>query len=393
MAPMIGFSKWLVPLACLAWAPPAQDAPAAGSSEWRQYRGDSGQRGVAAGSLPDELALRWTYTAGGAITSSPVVAEGVVYFGSDDQKLHAVDRKTGEARWTFETEDMIEAPPTVIGDLVVVGSNDFFVYALDRRTGELRWKFEGGDKFLGAAVPVTGPGGEARVVVGCYDTNLYCLDLATGAEVWSYGTDNYVNGTPAVDEAGRIVFGGCDAVLHVVSAKTGESLGRLELGEACHVAGSTALEGGRAYFGHYGNAFVCVDLEKSEIVWEYTDSDQAFFSAPAILPDRVIFGGRDRELHCVDKATGEELWSFKTRRKVDGSPVVCGDKVVFGSGDGWLHMLRVADGEPLWSWEIGRSILCSPAVVDGEVLIGANDGVLYCFGAPGAPAKDEGGAR
>ena len=358
--------------------PPEPPAPAA---EWRQYRGNSGQQGVAAGNLADELEFRWTYDVGKAIASSPVVAGGIVYFGADDQKIHAVDGRTGEAVWTFETEDMVEAPPTVVGDLVVIGSNDFFVYGLDRLTGELRWKFEGGDKFIGAAVPVEGPGGEQRVVIGCYDTNLYCLDVEDGSEVWAYTTDNYVNGTPAVDEEGRIVFGGCDAVLHVVSARTGEALSRLELGEACHVAGSTAIESGRAYFGHYGNAFVSVDLDDQKVIWEYTDPNHAFFSSPAILEDRVIFGGRDRELHCVNKETGEELWSFKTRRKVDSSPVACDGKVVFGSGDGWLHMLRVEDGESLWSYEIGRSILGSPAVVGGEVLIGANDGRLYCFGS------------
>ena len=106
------------------------------------------------------------------------------------------------------------------------------------------------------------------------------------------------------------------------------------------------------------------------IVWHLIDQLEGLF-----------FGGRDRELHCVNKETGEELWSFKTRRKVDSSPVACDGKVVFGSGDGWLHMLRVEDGESLWSYEIGRSILGSPAVVGGEVLIGANDGRLYCFGS------------
>jgi len=377
----------------LALAHPSLGAcPAArpAGADWPQFRGDAAQRGVAQGSLAGAFEKRWAYEAGGPITSSPVVANGLVYFGSDDQKLHAVELATGRARWTFETEDMIEAPPMVHAGTVYVGSNDFFLYALDAASGERRWRFEAGDKFLGAAVPVPAPEGDGyRVVCGSYDTNLYCLDPSDGRELWRYGTDNYVNGTPAIDELGRIVFGGCDAVLHVVSARTGEALQRLELGEACHVAGSVALDAGRAYFGHYGNAFVCVDLAGPKVAWSYTDPDQAFFSSPAVLAERVVFGGRDKELHCVAKADGKELWSFKTRRKVDGSPVACGDKVVFGSGDGWLYVLALEDGRELWSYEIGAPIMTSPAVVAGEILIGANDGRLYCF----APAAEEGGER
>ena len=368
-------------------SPPAVQERAAARSEWRQFRGDAAQRGVAPGSLGDDFEVRWTYEAGGAIASSPVVADGLVYFGSDDQKVHAVELASGALRWSHTTEDIVEAPPVVHEGAVYVGSYDCFLYALDAGSGELRWRFETGDKIVGAAVPVRGPEGTTRIVTGSYDTSLYGIDPETGARTWVYTTDNHVNGTPAIDEEGRIVFGGCDAVLHVVSAHTGEALGRLELGEACHIAGSVALDGGRAYFGHYGNAFVCVDLDEETVVWELTDPDQAFFSSPAVTDDVVVFGGRDRELHCCDKRTGEELWSFRTRRKVDGSPVVCGDRVVFGGGDGWLYVLDLATGEPVWSWEIGRSILGSPAVVDGEILIGANDGRLYCF-APKAPESD-----
>ena len=80
------------------------------------------------------------------------------------------------------------------------------------------------------------------------------------------------------------------------------------------------------------------------------------------------------------RATGEPLWTFPTRRKVDGSPVICGDKVVFGSADGWVYVVSLADGSELWSYEIGKSIFSSPAVADGRILIGANDGLLYAFG-------------
>jgi outer membrane protein assembly factor BamB len=217
-------------------------------------------------------------------------------------------------------------------------------------------------------------------VVGSYDNFLYGLDAVTGEKLWAYETGNYVNGTPAV-RGDEIVFGGCDAILHVVSAASGEAVAQVPLGEACHVAGSVALAGDRAYFGHYGNAFVCVDLAAKEIVWEHVDPAFPFFSSPAIGADRVVFGGRNKKVTCVERETGEVLWTKSTRRKVDGSPVICGDKVVFGSGDGRLYVVRLEDGADVWSYEVGRSLFSSPAVVDGLVVIGSEDGKVYAFGA------------
>lgn len=352
------------------------------------HRGDAAQRGVASGSLPRALALRWTYRAGGAIASSPVVAEGRVFFGSDDQRVHAVELASGESAWSFATEDIVEAPPLYYAGVVYVGSSDFRLYALDAATGELRWKAETDDKIVGGANVAVMSDGSARIVVGSYDTKLYGFDAKSGELRWTYETGNYVNGTPAVSGE-RIVFGGCDSVLHVVSAATGEALAKLELCPDCHVAGSVALEGDAAYFGHYGNAFVRASIASSKIVWAF-EGRQAFFSSPAIATDRVVFGGRDKRLHCVRKEDGEELWSFPVRRKVDGSPVICGDAVVFGSADGRLYVLALEDGAERWSYEIGQPILSSPAVVDGTVLIGANDGGLYAFGAAKESSEEEG---
>lgn len=359
------------------------------------FRGNSGQVGVASGALAGELELTWSFLAEGAIVSSPVVADGRVFFGCDDGKLHALDFESGEELWALETEDIIEAPPMVHGDTVYVGSNDFFMYAVDVRSGQLKWKFETGDRIAGGATWVAAPTGTnkgesdaGRLLFGSYDTRLYCLDAANGEELWQYETGNYINGTPAVD-AGVVVFGGCDALLHVVSVATGKALAQVDLGPESHVAGSVALAGGRAYLGHYGNAFVCVDLKEQTTVWSHRHKTQPFFSSPAVGDQRVVFGGRDKRLHCVQRSDGKEVWSFPTRRKVDGSPVIVGEKVVFGSGDGWVFVLSLKDGSELWSYEIGRPIMSSPAVVDGHILVGANDSRLYCFGPTPKETEDE----
>lgn len=365
--------------ATAAASPSAAAGSAAPAPAWPMFRGDRGQTGVASGSLTVPLELRWSFEATAAIVSSPVVAGGLAFIGSDDGFLYAVQLSDGSLAWKFETEDAVEAPPMVLEGVVYVGSSDYRFYAIDAATGAERWRFETDEKVLSGANWFETPGGERRLVFGSYDNFLYCLDAARGNLVWKYETGNYVNGTPAVD-GGRIVFGGCDSYVHVVDAASGQAIRKIELGPECFVAGSVGLAGGAAYFGHYGNAFECRDLESGAKRWSYANERQAFFSAPAISADRVWFGGRDRQVHCVDRATGEPVWTFPTRRQVDSSPVLCDGKVVVGSGDGLLYVLDAATGSVLWSYDLGKSIVSSPAVVNGMVLIGCNDGRLYAFG-------------
>ena len=72
--------------------------------------------------------------------------------------------------------------------------------------------------------------------------------------------------------------------------------------------------------------------------------------------ERVVFGGRDKFVHCVNRADGKQIWGFSTRGKVDSSPVVCGDKVVAGSDDGRVYLIGLSDGKELSNYEIGQPV-------------------------------------
>lgn len=376
--------------------PQAEDAPTGSGMEerpvesgsWTNYRGDPGLRGIASGSLPEKPELRWTFAAEGAIVSSPVVEKNRVYFGSDDGKLYCLDFTTGEELWHHDTTFIIEAPPLLHDGMVYVGSNDFFFYAFDALTGELKWKYETYEKIAGSAnvLPGVEIDGTTRdlIVIGSHDAFVYALDAKTGEKHWEYETLDRVNGTPAID-GDAIVFGGCDTILYVLDGATGELAQSIELGGECHIAASVGIDGSDVFLGHHANEFICIDLETETIRWKYPNARFGFFSPPAITADRVVFGGRDKQMHCLDRATGEGIWTYPTRRKIDAAPVICDDKVVFGSGDGRLYLLGLEDGAELWTYDVGDSIFSSPAVVDGAILVGANDGVLYVFG----PSPDE----
>ncbi|MEQ1892828.1 MAG: PQQ-binding-like beta-propeller repeat protein [Planctomycetota bacterium] len=384
MSPLAFLLSLLVPQ-----APDPGPAPAA-RADWASYRGDPALNGVAPGTLALPLVERWSFQAGKGIVPSPVVAGGRLFVGCDDHQLYALDATSGALLWKHATKDIIEAPALVVGERVFVGVTDGNLLALDAASGEPRWQFQTGDKILGGA-NLLELDGEAHLVVGSYDANVYCLRAADGELRWKFETANYVNGTPAV--AGeKIVFGGCDAILHVLDGRTGKELQALELGNDSQVAGSVALRDGLAYFGHYGNAFVCVDLEENRAVWSFPDPKQAFFSSPSVAGARVLFGGRNKQLHCVDAASGALQWKYATRRKLDSSPVVVGDQVVLGTADGKLAVLALADGAERWTADLGAELAGSVAVAGGWIYTADLDGRVRGFGpAPAAKAIEGSG--
>jgi eukaryotic-like serine/threonine-protein kinase len=362
----------------------AADAVATADS-WPMFRGNPGLTGTAPGKLADSLSLQWQFKLGSATKSSAAISDGRVFIGADDGLVYAIDFSNGQKVWTFKTGGPIESSPLVLNGKVYVGSSDNFLYALNAADGKELWKLETGDKILGSPNWVKSPDGTKDwILAGSYDFKLYCVDSGTGKTNWTFETGNYINGSPAVAE-GKTVFGGCDALLHVVNLADGQKIKEVEAG--AYIAGSGAFEKGKFFIGHYENEFLCADLNEGKIAWKFKDRNFPYFSSPALTSDRVIFGGRDKQLHCLNRANGQQVWSFAARGKVDSSPVVVDGKVVVGSDDGRLYVVNAGNGKEIWNYEIGQPIVSSPAVASGRVVIGGEDGNVYCFGNGKAGAK------
>ncbi len=347
---------------------------------WPIFRGDTELSGVAETSLPDKLKLLWSFQAEDGIISSPVIGSGCVYIGSLDGKVYSIDLVNGEKNWAFDTGDWIEASPLLLNQTVYIGSLSGDFFAIDAKTGQIRWQTKMQGEIYGSANWARKPETEEiTIMVGSYDTRMYCFQAETGKLIWTYETDYYINGSPATDGV-HVVFGGCDEHLHIVTVADGSRYGAVWAGS--YIAGSAALVDHRAYVGHYNNKLVCIDIPEKRIVWEYEDKEGGgeFFSSPAVGMDRILIGSRDGMLHCIDRKTGQNVWTFKTRDEVDSSPVIVGDRVVVGSTDGRLYIVKLETGDMIWSYEIGAALISSPAVAGGMIIIGGEDGRLYAFG-------------
>ena len=115
-------------------------------------------------------AKRWAADLGAPIHGRATAADGRVIVGTTAGRLMAVSATSGKVAWTAELAQVESSPLLVGSDLVVVGANDGRIYAVDRRNGERRGAYR-----TGGPVPSSPALAGSVVVVGSYDGSVYGL--------------------------------------------------------------------------------------------------------------------------------------------------------------------------------------------------------------------------
>jgi outer membrane protein assembly factor BamB len=125
---------------------------------------------------PKTCSPLWANGTGGyPVFSSPAVANGIVYVGSDDNKLWAFNASTGATVWTATTSNPVDASPAVANGVVYVGSDDNTLYALNATTGATLWTASTGGA---VSVPSSSPAvANGMVYVGSSDTKVHAFGL------------------------------------------------------------------------------------------------------------------------------------------------------------------------------------------------------------------------
>ena len=99
----------------------------------------------------------------------------------------------------------------------------------------------------------------------------------------------------------------------------------------------------------------------------------------AVNGGAVYAGDEDGKLHCLDAKTGKKLWLFDTEAEITSAPNFFVDKVVFGGGNETLYCLdKDKGGKPLWTFKVpGGPVLGSPAIIDGKTFVAGCDSIMH----------------
>lgn len=362
------------------------------STDWPTYHGSTALTGVSECTLPDRPALQWQHKTGAPIHATPVAGGGRIYFctgkgiltaltpaGKEVWSVTMTRDETDEAGHSSAIPENVKAPVLYADSMIVVGTGSGNVCAFDAKTGAPTWKCPTGGAIQSTANWTTaGPDGRRLIVVITQaDGLLHGIDFDTGRIGWTSSDSARTDGSPAVSGT-RVVFGSCDAALHVFSTQTGAETATIPLGEGFEIAGGVALSGHHAWTGTRAGALVCVDIQKEERLWTNRDGDGELFSTPAVTDDVVVFATDDGTVRCVSRSSGALIWTFAENRNQPESPVIAGNRVVVAAG-GTLYLLVLDTGTRLWTREVADRIT-APAIAYGLILVGTDDGRVVAFG-------------
>lgn len=331
---------------------------------------------------PDKWRLRWRFDATNQLSAAPTIADGVVYVGSGDYNLYAIDAATGTKKWAYKTGDQINSSPFVLDGVVYFGSNDRNVYAVYADTGRKKWSYKTG-KAVAAAPAVVG----GTVYVGGWDNHMYALNAATGAQRWSFPTGAYVDVVRPAVAGGMVYFGSLDKNFYALDAATGKKKWASEIGAS---SSSPTVARGRVYVGGGNDSVFALDAATGTEKWAYRARDDAqgtanpdseLTSSP-VLADGVLYvGSGDHNVYALDATTGTKKWAYETGDQVWGGPAVAGGVVYIGSFDHRLYALDAATGTKRWSYETDFQIPSSPVVMNSTVFVCSDGQYVYALDA------------
>jgi outer membrane protein assembly factor BamB len=319
-----------------------------------------------------EIVWRFQTTRPGAIVSSPMLDNGRVYIG--------VIRDHG-----FSPQGVVVAVD-------------------DASEGKLVWDFDDGGKMIHMYSSPRIADGRLYIGEGMHangDCKLYCLDVANGKKLWSFGATSHIESTPCIAD-GRVVFGAGDDGVYAGDAKSGEKL--WQFNEAVHVDGSPAAAGGKVYFAsavsrrHKITRLVCLDAVTGKSDWQLP-TDLPCWSPPAIDAGQLFVTlGNGRltasdpmpagEILCVDIATHKRLWSRSVPDGIMAGPAVGAEHVYIGCRDGRVYAVNRGDGAIAWSYDAGSPVVTQPALLDGRLYIAASAGRVICLDAADGAERD-----
>jgi outer membrane protein assembly factor BamB len=245
----------------------------------------------------------WRRRVGRLMASSPAVdpKRGLLVVTSmSPGSTMILSMKTGHVRWRYAT-GLTEPSPVIRNGIAYFGATNGNVYALDLDRRRARWIFHGGAKITSSPALVGN-----RVYVGDYSGRVFALNARTGRRVWTGSAGSRVYGTVAV-AGGRVFAPSVSSGMSALSAKSGRLLWRIPVG--AYLYSSPAVFKNRVYFGTYSRLVYCADARTGRVLWTRPGGGPVS-GAVEIVAGVVYAASIDDRMTAWNWRTGRKIWAF-----------------------------------------------------------------------------------
>ncbi len=339
--------------------------------------------------------FKWTYSAGRSVYGEALATDDAIYFVCDNGYLFKLARATGKEVWRYDLGDErvpripphqivrnsgdfdwdFHAPKPVLADGVIyVGSGDGGMNAIDPANGKRIWRFQAQGRIRGGAT-IDGPRvifgtmgvileTDLGVISGTKENFAYALDRKSGSQIWRIDTQGPIVAAPTMI-GNALVIGVSAGLILGVDPATGKTHWVNQPWLSAVESSAVPDEGTRFFIGSSDMRRISyMDAKDGSVLWR-TNVFGAPWATPEVSGDRVF-------------VSAEGVTPYFAG--VD--PVVPYPMHHLGS----LSALDRKSGQILWRWQMPEwpgawtsGFVASPAAADGLVVVGGLDGSLYAF--------------
>lgn len=202
----------------------------------------------------------------GQLWTTPVIQNGIAYFGDLSKRVHAVSIADCRPVWDSpaELDGAVVAPPVIAGGHLYLGAFDRAFYRVNLSSGASEKLFdEAAGWFWGAAVT------DGTVLyIPNMDGNIYAYDSAAGRVIWAYpGNDEGepILASPVLSN-GELVYASDSGIMVVLDARSGNRKWDRRVGN--DVRAPLAAEGRIVLLHSLDETVTAVDLDTKQLAWE-----------------------------------------------------------------------------------------------------------------------------
>ncbi len=285
---------------------------------------------------------RWSFVSEGECVGAPLVYKGVLYYGTLDRRLYALDIDRGKMIWNYPSKGWIEGGPCASDDRIYFGSLDKTLYAIDSNLGIERWKTP-----LSGPISATPSTDTKTVYVGTTTGDFFAVDASTGKIIWKYSAGAGINGGACLSKD-RVGFGDLAGNVHWLDSSSGKLVWKAPCPVGGPVAASPILVGSALYGGTSDGVVFGIELETGIVGWrENIVGGGDICRSPLFADGKLIFTSKMRGLYGTP-AGQPALIEYKPGVSLQPLRQAAEDNVPDGNltEPSWKHALRLSLRKP-----------------------------------------------
>ena len=244
------------------------------------------------------------------IFSGIVADENLIYFGSKQDTVTAVESSSKNVLWQRVMSSEVMSISRVENELIYVITNDSKVTAIDTNTGKFIWinsQIPAALSIRGSSTPIIE---DDKVYIGFEDGRIVSYNATNGDIIWQ---------------------------VQLPSTRIETVIDRLN-----DIDGSMVLDNGVLYAISYQGSIAAIDSFNGQLLWTQEASS---INGLASNNNSIFYIDNDGIMKSVDKYTGRQEWEqSQFFKRLIGSPVFFNDFIIANDIENYLHIFDIETG-------------------------------------------------